>query len=267
MKNPLQDQVVLITGASAGIGAALARACAAAGAHVALTARREDRLQALAAEIEATGRRALALRADVTRDGDLEAAVAATRAALGGVDVVIANAGFSVSGALAKLTLDDHRRQFETNVFGVLRTVHAALPALTERRGRLALVGSVAAYVYPPGVGSYNMSKAAVVALAETLRVELAPTGVSVTLVTPGFVASEIRQVDNAGVYQAERGDPAPQWLVMPAERAARQIIRAIVRREREAIITWHGKAAVALGRHAPGLRSLLLRRTTGQAP
>lgn len=257
----LQDKVVFITGASAGIGAALARACAASGAHVALTARRAERLRALADEIKAGGRSALALAADVTRDGDLEVAAQAAVAELGRIDVVIANAGFSVAGNVDKLTLADFRSQFETNVFGVLRTIYATLPALKASRGVLALVGSVSGYINPPGVGAYNMSKAALISLAETLRLELAPHGVAVTLISPGFVASEIRKVDNEGVYQEGRKDPAPPWLVMPAAQAAQQVVHAIVGRRREAVITWHGKLAAALGRHTPGLRGLILKR------
>ena len=121
-------ETVLITGASSGIGAALAREFARQGADLVLLARRTDRLTALAAELERQGRRALALTGDVTVDGDLERAVAETRAKLGRLDVAVANAGFGVVGPVERLTLDDYRRQFETNVFGVLRTVHAALP-------------------------------------------------------------------------------------------------------------------------------------------
>ena len=113
-------QVVFITGASSGIGAALAREFARRGADLALAARRTDRLAALAAEITKSGRRALVLACDVTLDSDLEAAVARTREAFGRIDVVVANAGFGVVGSVESLGVDDFRRQFETNVFGVL---------------------------------------------------------------------------------------------------------------------------------------------------
>ncbi|HXD97942.1 MAG TPA: SDR family NAD(P)-dependent oxidoreductase, partial [Candidatus Acidoferrum sp.] len=183
-------QVVLITGASSGIGAALAREFARQGADVVLLARRADRLAALAREIEGTGRRALVVTADVTVDGDLDRAVASTEAAFGRLDVVIANAGFGVVGPVESLTLDDYRRQFETNVFGVLRTVQATLTLLKASRGRLVILGSVAGHIATPGSSPYSMSKFAVRALAEALGHELAPTGVSVTLISPGFVES-----------------------------------------------------------------------------
>ena len=254
-------QVVLITGASSGIGAALAREFARQGADLALLGRREDRLHGLAREIEAGRRRALALAADVTVDGDVERAVLASRTAFGRIDVAIANAGFGVVGPVERLTLDDYRRQFETNVFGVLRTVQATLPSLKATRGRLAIVGSVAGYIATPGSSPYSMSKFAVHGLASALGHELAPAGVSVTLLSPGFVDSEIRRVDNAGALQHEMREPVPAWLVMPTARAARQMVRAIARRRREVVITAHGKLGVFMQRHAPWLVSTAIRR------
>ncbi len=253
-------QVALITGASAGIGAALAREFARQGADLALLARRHDRLAALSTEIERQGRRTLAVAADVTVDGDLERAVTATRTALGRLDVVVANAGFGVVGPIESLTLDDYRRQFETNVFGVLRTVRASLEALKATRGRLVLLGSVAGYIATPGGSPYAMSKFAVRGLADALRYELAPAGVSVTLVSPGYVESEIRRVDNSGVFRTESREPVPSWLIMPAARAARQIVRAVARRRREIVVTAHGKIGVFLQRHAPWLIAATIR-------
>jgi short-subunit dehydrogenase len=157
--------------------------------------------------------------------------------------------------------LDDYRRQFETNVFGVLRTVKAALAPLAAARGRLAIVGSVAGHIASPGSSPYAMSKFAVRALAESLGHELAPSGVSVTLVSPGFVESEIRKVDNAGVLHSDERDPAPAWLLVPAARAARAIVRGIARRRREVVVTGHGKIIVVLQRHVPGLMAAIIRR------
>ena len=193
---------VFITGASSGIGAALSLEFAREGADVVLAARRRDRLESLAAEIGAIGRRAVVFPCDVTREGDLERAAAAGRAAFGKLDVVVANAGFGVTGLLERLSLDDYRRQLETNVFGVLRTVYATLEDLKKSRGRLVVIGSVSGHVAVAGSSPYSMSKFAVRALAASLGYELAEHGVSVTLISPGFVESEIRQVDNRGVLQ-----------------------------------------------------------------
>ena len=186
-------RVVLVTGASSGIGAAVAREFARQGADLVLAARRLPRLADLAAEVRATGRRALAVSCDVTEDGALEGAVRQALEAFGRLDVVVANAGFGVAGPFERLTLDDYRRQFETNVFGVLRTASAALPALRSSRGTLVLVGSVSGHVPTAGASAYAMSKAAVHAFAASLRGEVLAAGVGVVLVSPGFVESEIR--------------------------------------------------------------------------
>ena len=253
---------VFITGASSGIGAALAREFAREGADVALTARRLDRLEALAAEIAKTGHRAMVIPCDVTRDGDLERAVDRTRAAFGKLDVVVANAGFGVSGTLESLSLDDYRRQLETNVFGVLRTIYATLDDLKNTRGRLVLIGSVSGHVGVPGSSAYSMSKFAVHGLAASLGHELAPYGVAVTLISPGFVESEIRQVDNRGVWHPEAPRrPIPPSIVMATPTAARKILSAVARRRREAVITGFGKTAVFLQRHLPGVLAVTIRR------
>jgi len=190
----------------------------------------------------------------VTVDGDLDRAAAAARATFGRLDVVVANAGFGVVGPVEHLTLEDYRRQFETNVFGVLRTIHATLGDLKASRGRLVIIGSVSGHLATPGSSPYAMSKFAVRALAEAVGHELAPAGVAVTLVSPGFVESEIRRVDNTGAFRTESPEPIPAWLVVSAARAARTIVRAVARRRREVVVTGHGKVAVFLQRHAPWL-------------
>lgn len=257
-------KVVLVTGASSGIGEALSREFARQGASLALLGRRADRLAALEAELRGMGREALALPADVTRDGDLERAVAQAAARLGRIDVAVANAGFGVIRPLARLSLEDYRRQLETNVFGVLRTIYAALDELTRSRGTLVLVGSVTAWVSVPGTSAYAMSKAAVRALADALHGELEPRGVHTVLVSPGYVESEIRKVDNRGILHPEVRDPIPRWLRAPAPAVARSIVRAVAARRRDVVVTGHGKAIVFLARHFPRLLALALRRTSG---
>jgi short-subunit dehydrogenase len=249
-----QGRTVLITGASSGIGRALALELAAQGADLALCARREERLREVQREVAARGRRALALRCDVTRDGDCDAAVRAAREAFGKLDCAIANAGFGVSGRIDALSIDDFRRQLETNVLGVVRCVHAALPALCETRGQFAVMGSVSSYASGARTGAYAMSKFAVRALADALRGEVAHQGVSVTLINPGFVESEIRQVDNDGAHDASRRETVSSLLLMPAATAARKIARAIDRRRPEVAITAHGALAIWVARHAPWL-------------
>lgn len=249
------DRVVFITGASSGIGAALASEYSKRGARVALIARRKDRIDALAKSLG----NAIAVQADVCHDGEQERAVEEVLRAFGRIDVVVANAGYSVSGKLERLTLADYQRQFDTNVFGMLRTIYATLDAVKASRGRYALVGSVSGFVSVPKFTPYSMSKYAVRALAEGLDLELRPHGISVTHVAPGFVESEIRSVDNSGVFRERWKDPVPSWIIVGTDRAAREIADAIDARKSEAVITNHGRVFAALSRHVPrAVRSVL---------
>ena len=251
------EKIVFVTGASAGIGEAVAREAARQGARVVLAARRRERIEAIAAELGADT--ALAVVCDVTRDGDLEAAVERAHV-FGPIDALIANAGFGVAGRVAKLSIDDYKRQFETNVFGVIRSIHAALPDLRETRGAIGVVGSTNGYLSLPGWSAYCMSKHAVRSLSECLRHELAPDGVSVTHLAPGFIESEFRRVDNHSAYNDAARDPVPRWLIMPADAAAKKILAAVAARSPECIITGHAKLAVGASRYAPGLVSRALR-------
>lgn len=243
---------VLITGASSGIGAGLAREFANRGWRVALVARRLDKLELLAAEIRAAGGNASVHRGDVTVDGSLAAVI--QQLAEQGVwpSVVVANAGFGVVGKAQTLTLEDYRRQFETNVFGVIRTLHECLPALTHTRGRFVIMGSVAGHLSGAGSSPYAMSKFAVRALAEALHADLRSVGVGCTLISPGFVDSDIRRVDNRGGLHADVNDPIPPWLRMRTDRAANAMVRAILSGKREAIITFHGRVIIFFARHFP---------------
>lgn len=254
MTKRFHDQVVWITGGGSGIGRALALGFAAEGAQVAVSGRRQAKLDEVVGAIAAAGGRGLAVVCDVTDDATLADAVAQISGEFGRLDVVVANAGFSVSGRVLRHTADDWRRQFETNVIGAAMTVRHAMPELVKTGGRVALVASVASmFTYPAG-GPYCASKAALRAIGQALSIELVGTGVSCTTIHPGFVESEIAQVDNHGHFDPSRGDPRPNRFMWPADRAARVMIKAIHRRKREFIFTWHGVVATWVGRHLPGL-------------
>jgi short-subunit dehydrogenase len=268
MQNML-GKVAFITGASSGIGAAMAREYARIGADVVVTARRKERLDEVAAAVRELGAEALPLACDVTVDGELEAAVGEAIERFGRLDHVQANAGFGVAGPFHKLTVDDYRRQFETNVFGVLRTVAATREPLIQFKGSLALMGSIAGFIALPDGSPYCMSKFAITALASSLYFELRPHGVAVTLVAPGFVTSEIRHRDNQGALIEGSEDPVPPWLSMDTDVAARQIVRATVKRRRQVIVTKHGKVLVFLQRYTPWLLRAFAKRTgvSGRKP
>jgi short-subunit dehydrogenase len=213
-------RTALVTGASSGIGAALARRLAAVGAEVALVARREDRLVALRDELVAAGGRARIYPADVAVP---EAAVAAVRRAddeLGGLDLVVANAGVGRSRWAGKLAWEDLAPTLAVNVAGAAATLVAVLPRMVERRrGHLAGVSSLAGYRGMPRSAAYSASKAFLSTFLESLRVDLRGTGVAVTDIRPGFVRTPMT---------AENRFPMP--FLVDAGPAARTIVAALAR-------------------------------------
>jgi NAD(P)-dependent dehydrogenase (short-subunit alcohol dehydrogenase family) len=252
-------QVVLITGASSGIGASLAREFARGGAHTVLVARRVERIEALAKELTAAGRRSLAVVGDVTRDGDLESAVNLAIREFGRLDAVVANAGMLITGRILTLTLDDYRRQLETNTFGALRTILAGLPELQKTHGRIVLIGSLIGMVSIPGGTPYCMSKFALNGLADGISHELAPYGISVTHVMSGFVDTEIYA--NAPL----RRQPS-KWIALTPDQAAARIVTAVYRRKRSLVLPWPTKMAIFLQRHFPWVVYLAIERAFRKA-
>lgn len=267
MGHRFQDMVVLITGASSGIGAEIARQLAAEGARLALLARRQDKLVHVQGEIEALGGQALVFSADVNDRVALDMAVAETLETFGRIDIVLANAGFGVTGPMFKLTVDDYRRQFETNFFGLLNTIYATLEPLKASHGRLGLLGSVAGVVGTPSASPYNASKSAVNILGESIYHDLDEQGISVTVIKPGFVDSEIRLLDRQGNL-GNKPDPIPAWLVLSTPKAARGIINALYKRKPEVTITFHGKVFSWCQRFLPGATRWVIRRMSkGRLP
>jgi NADP-dependent 3-hydroxy acid dehydrogenase YdfG len=180
------DPVFLITGASSGIGEATARRAAEAGYRLVLSARSEDRLTKLAAELGGE-QRAIAVRCDVTEWDDQQALVAAALEAFGRIDVAFANAGFGAPRGFLESTVEHWREMVLTNVYGAALTLRATIPALKDSKGHLLLTGSVAGRRALPG-SLYSATKWAVTAMGEAARQELDGTGMRVTLIEPGMV-------------------------------------------------------------------------------
>lgn len=192
--SPLAGRVALVTGASSGIGLAVARTLAQSGAAVAVTARRKDRLEELCTEIEAGGGRALALPGDAARLDDAKDVVAATIAQLGQLDILVNNAGIMKISPITENRVEEWSRMVDVNVKGVLHFLSAALPHMLERKsGHLVSVGSVAGRRPFPGASVYAATKFAVRALGWGLHLELGSEhGIRVTDIQPGYVATEL---------------------------------------------------------------------------
>jgi NADP-dependent 3-hydroxy acid dehydrogenase YdfG len=193
MNNNIQGKVVVITGASSGLGEATARMLSAEGASVVLGARRLDRIQRLADALNAGGGKALARATDVTRAEQVQALVDAAVQAFGHVDVIINNAGLMPHSPLERRKIEDWNQTIDVNIKGVLYGIGAVLPHMISRRsGHIINVASVAAYKVRPGSAVYAATKAAVRMISEGLRQEVKPHGIRTTVISPGAVATEL---------------------------------------------------------------------------
>jgi len=249
-----KNKIVWITGASSGLGRAMALEFAKLGATVAVSARRMELLEKLVAEIESTGGKAKAFHCDIMDAKSIEQCVNAVVSEFGQLDVAVANAGFGVVGSIENLSESDWSRQLTGNITGLALTCKYSIPHLRKTKGRLALLGSIGAFLPSPVTGAYGASKAAVHSIGETLMVELNGTGVSCTILHPGFVDSNITRVDNQGNFNPEAKDPRPANLMWPTEKAAKVMVNAIARRKKVFVFTGHGKMLAFIGKFLPGL-------------
>ncbi|HEY7329905.1 MAG TPA: SDR family NAD(P)-dependent oxidoreductase [Gemmataceae bacterium] len=235
-------QVAVITGASSGIGWALAQTLAAEGCKVGLVARRRSQLADLAGQIEKTGGLAAFAEADVAERSQVVAAIHDISARLGPVDLLLANAGVGAPTTIEPFNVPDIEKQFLVNVLGVVYSLEAVLPQMLQRRrGHVAAISSLAAYKGLPGESAYTSSKAAVNVFMEGLRVQLRSKGIAVTTICPGFVKTPMTEVNEFKM----------PWL-LTAEQAARRIVRALKRKRKVYNFPWQMALFMRLARWAP---------------
>jgi short-subunit dehydrogenase len=228
-----QDQVFLVTGASSGIGRAIADLLARRGAKVVAMARGVEALEALKAGLPHPERLVVS-PGDVTVPEDIERAVASAIAAFGGLDGVVHSAGVSMRGAIAETRLEVYRQLMEINYFSTIMLAKAAMPALRARRGHFAVISSIVGYVSTPQRSGYAASKHAVQAFMDTLRLEEHAHGVHVLTVCPGFVRTNIsRNALSADGSPHGRMDTMTDAGLEP-EAVAEAVLDALARRKRE---------------------------------
>lgn len=264
MRYEIDGKVVLITGPARGIGAETARQLAALGARLSLVGLEPELLAALAAEL---GAGHVWFECDVTDQTALERAVAGTVEALGGLDVVIANAGVASNGTVAVGSIEALVRIIDVNLTGVVRTVSATLPHVTERRGYYLLVSSAAVLAPFPGISTYAAAKSGVEQFGNVLRLELAHKGVAVGIAHPSWVDTDMvrdAQSDLAG-FRALMGKlPGPFGRVTPLRDCATAFVDAIERRRRKVYVPRTLAAAAAVRQLlASSLADFLLGRQT----
>jgi len=228
MSNNIEGKIVVITGASSGLGEATARHLCAQGASVVLGARRVDRIQSLAKELGSGGGKALAVETDVARREQVKRLVDAAIQTYGRIDVMINNAGLMPQSLLENLKVDEWDRMIDVNIKGVLYGIAAALPPMKQQKsGHMINVSSVAGHRVGPGSAVYAATKHAVLALSEGLRQEVKPYNIRTTVVSPGAVSTELpNSVTDPAV--AERIHKLYEDVAIPADSFARAVAFAI---------------------------------------
>lgn len=264
MRYEIEGKVVLITGPARGIGAETARMLAARGARLSLVGLEPERLAALAAEL---GEGHAWFECDVTDQAALERAVAGTAEALGGIDVVIANAGVACNGTVAVGPVEALARTIEVNLTGVVRTVSATLPRVTERRGYYLLVSSAAALAPFPGISAYAAAKSGVEQFGNVLRLELAHKGVRVGVAHPAWIDTDLVRdaLNDLSVFREMLGKlPGPFGRVTPLRDCAAAFVDAVERRRRKVYVPRTLAAAAAVRQLLAGpLADFLMGRQT----
>ena len=267
-----QGKTVVITGASDGIGAELARQLAADAPNLVLAARTLDRLDQVAEQCRARGARVLTVATDVTRDEDCRALVERAVSEFGGIDVLVNNAGISMHARFDEIAdFSTFERLWRVNCLGTVLCTRYAYPHLVARRGLVVGVSSLAGKTGVPARTTYCASKFAQSGFLDALRVEAEEQGVAVLVAYPGVVATEIRRRGLNARGEAAGVSGLEERGAMPVEECARQIVAAMRARRRELVMTPKGKVGMWLKLIAPGLvdrmaRAALAREERGGA-
>jgi short-subunit dehydrogenase len=250
-----KDKVVIITGASRGIGREIALQLADQGAWLALAARSRDALQGVQQECMLRAGKAIAIPTDICDQAQCQALVEQTIQEYGRLDMLVNNAGRSMYAFFEEVTdLDMFDQLMHLNYLGSVYCTYYALPYLKKSKGRIVAVSSLTGKTGIPSRSGYVASKHAMAGFFDTLRIELAPSQVSVTVIYPGFVASAIRGLAIGKDGQSLGRSTIQEDKAMPVETCARMTIDAAAKRKREVVMTFRGKIGLWLKLIAPGL-------------
>jgi NADP-dependent 3-hydroxy acid dehydrogenase YdfG len=267
MKNALKSKVVVITGASSGIGEAMAKVYAAMGAKVVLGARSEDKLKALADKITSDGGEAAYCATDVTVAEDCKRLIDTAVETFGGIDVLICNAGISMRAIFDDVELSVLHRLMDVNFWGTVYCAKYALPYLQTSKGSLVGISSVAGLHGLPGRTGYSASKYAMTGLLETIRVENIKKGLHVMVACPGFTASNVRFSALVADGSQQGSTPREEGKMMTPEQVAHIVAKGIRRRKRLCLMEWEGLGTHLLKKFFPGLVDKLFYKVMAKEP
>ena len=252
MKN-FENKVIIVTGATSGIGLALVKAFAKEGAIVCYTGRNEKKLEAAAREIDAITEEHFPILADVASEDDNRQMANAVLSKFGRIDVLVNNAGISMRALFEDLSMDVFRQVMDINFYGSVYATKYCLPSIIENQGAIVAISSINGYRGTPARTAYTASKFAMNGFMESLRTEVMNRGVETLVVCPGFTESNIRNaaLDAEGKSQGE--SPREETKMMSAEEVAKYTINAMRKNKREIVLTKQGKLAVFLNKWMPG--------------
>ena len=252
MHMKFKDKVVIITGASSGIGKALAMEFAGMGAKIVMAARNEKRLNEAMEDVKAVGAEVIGVSTDVSVEEDCKLLIDKAVEKFSAIDILINNAGISMRAVFEDTELDVLKRLMDINFWGTVYCTKFALPYLLKSKGSVVGVSSIAGYKGLPGRTGYSSSKFAIHGFLETLRIENMKKDLHVLIACPGFTASNIRNtaLNEKGEMQGE--SPRDEGKMMSAEEVARHIARAISKRKDRLTLTFQGKRTVLLNKFFP---------------
>ena len=257
----LQDKVVVITGASMGIGEAIAKLFLQEGARLVLCARDLSRTEAAAQRIGATNDTAHCVSCDVGKRDQVDALMQAAVKKFGRIDVLVNNAGFGLNDSVEKIRIDNLRQMFDTNFFGMIECMQAAIPIMRRQGGGdIVNISSVAGHISTPYMGGYAASKHAMQAIGMAARMELKRHNINVVTVCPGYIKTDFSKNMIKG-SQPERVGGSVRYGVT-ADVVARDTLKAVVKRKRQAVTPWFYWIAIKLYENAPGLVESQIRRS-----
>lgn len=263
----MKDKIVIITGASGGIGEALAKKFSSEGSIVVIAARQIEKLETLKMELEAAGAKVLAVACDVSKESDCKNLIDQTIKAFGKIDVLINNAGISMRALFNDLDLDVIKKVMDINFWGALFATKFALPHLLKSKGSVVGVSSIAGKKGLPGRTGYSASKFALEGFLETLRTENIKNDLHVLVACPGFTASNIRKSSLSKDGSSQGESPRTENKMMSPDEVADHIYLATLKRKRDLVLTLNGKLTVWLNKFFPAMMDRIVYNHMSKEP
>jgi len=255
----MKNKVVVISGASSGIGKACAWHFAKNGSKVVLAARSNDKLKVIGEEMMSAGYEVLTVQADVSIEEDCQHLISETIIKFKGIDVLVNNAGISMRATLEDMNLSVMKKVMDINFYGTVFCTKYALPHILKSKGSVVGVSSIAGYKGLPARTAYSASKFAMQGFLESLRIENLKKDLHVLIACPGFTASNIRNTALSKDGEVQKESPRDESKMMTAEKVAEYIYKAVVNRQNSIVLTFNGKLTVLLNKLLPSLVDLLV--------